>query len=126
MNDVVAKFRKSLYFTAIILSLLMMTSITSVFAQQDSESQVALLTGRHEAGTLGEFYRLSDLKQGQQLFVRVDRVSGNLDPFAALADTELDLDALDQRFVVEEERALATGRDPLQVLATLANQFFSL
>jgi hypothetical protein len=79
MNDVVAKFRKSLYFTAIILSLLMMTSITSVFAQQDSESQVALLTGRHEAGTLGEFYRLSDLKQGQQLFVRVDRVSGNLE-----------------------------------------------
>ncbi len=117
-------FRKSPFFTAIILALLVITGITSVFAQTDSDSQVALLTGRHEAGTLGEFYLLSGLKQGQQLFVRVDRISGNLDPFGGLADTELDQSAPNQRFVVEEEQAIAAGRDPLQVLSTLANEFF--
>ena len=124
MNDVVANFRKSSYFTVIFLLLLIITGNTSVFAQQDSESQVALLTERHEAGTLGEFYRLSDLKQGQRLFVRVDRISSNLDPFVGLVDPGLDLAALDQRFVVEVEKAIAAGRDPLLVLSSLANEFF--
>jgi hypothetical protein len=76
---------------------------------------VQVLTAFIEPGQAA-LYTLPDLKGGETLYVYVEGISGNLDPFAGLADTRLDAAALSAAFDAEVDQALAAGRDPLEAL----------
>ncbi len=97
--------------------------IVTTPAYSQDESAVSLLTGRKDFGAVGTVYRLSNLQQGQRLFVRVDGTSGNFDPFVGVAPADLDLPTLRGRFIAETEHANVTGGDPLQVISRLAEEF---
>jgi hypothetical protein len=92
-------------------------------ALSQDEKAVALLTGGKDLGVGGNVYHLSDLQQGQSLFVRVDGTSGNFDPFIGLGRADLDLPTLRERFIAETEHAKSTGGDTLQAVSRLAEEF---
>ncbi|MDG6256107.1 MAG: hypothetical protein QCH35_00755 [Methanomicrobiaceae archaeon] len=68
-------------------------------------------------------YLLPGLQEGQTVYVYAEGVSGNLDPFAAIAppDTPPGLRA---NFDAEVEQAIEEGRDPLQVVPEFSDRYF--
>ncbi|MCP4406487.1 MAG: hypothetical protein GY807_01740, partial [Gammaproteobacteria bacterium] len=87
------------------------------------EHAVQVSTGRYEQGK-AHTYLLSELKAGQTVYVYGENRSGNIDPFLALASTELDQAALIETFEQQVDKALKEGRDPLIVVPKVADQFF--
>ncbi len=85
--------------------------------------RVQELTGRAEVGN-NIFYTLPTLKQDETLYVYVEGTSGNLDPFVGLSDTRYDSEALNQAFWGKVERVIAEGRDPLEELPSIYDEFF--
>jgi hypothetical protein len=81
------------------------------------------LAGYLELG--GEaFYRLPNLRAGDTLYVHVSRTSGNLDPWVALADTRLEAESLSETLSTQVAQVVAEGKDPLQALPRIHDQFF--
>ncbi|MFW9805018.1 MAG: hypothetical protein ACFFFC_20385, partial [Candidatus Thorarchaeota archaeon] len=81
------------------------------------------LTGRAGVGD-NIFYTLPNLKQDEILHVYAEGTSGNLDPFVGLSDTRYVSEALNQAFWDEVERVTAEGRDPLEELPSIYDEFF--
>ena len=82
------------------------------------------LTGTLDLG--GEvFYRLPNLRAGDTLYVHVSRTSGNLDPWVALADTNLEAERLSEALSLQVAQVIAQGQDPLQALPRIYDQFFN-
>jgi hypothetical protein len=109
--------------TSILVILLSLISHSGpIHAQQGG--QVQLLTGRAEPGA-GSFYLLPNLKRGQTLYVYAQGTSGSLDPLLLLSDKTLDRFKVGEEFRAEVERAIAAGRDPLEVVPEFADQFFA-
>jgi hypothetical protein len=101
----------------VVLSLVLGIARTHAQGEVPAEDAgpVQVLTAFIEPGQAA-LYTLPDLKAGDTLYVYVEGVSGNLDPFAGLADTRLDAAALSAAFDAEVDQALAAGRDPLEAL----------
>ena len=95
--------------------------IAPVHAEDDGPVQV--LTGHIETGSI-LFYTLSDLTQGDTLYVYGSGESGNLDPFIGLSDTFYDSETLAEDFLSEVDRAVAQGRDPLEATPEIADGLF--
>ena len=95
--------------------------IAPVHAEDDGPVQV--LTGHIETGSI-LFYTLSDLMQGDTLYVYGSGESGNLDPFIGLSDTFYDSETLAEDFLSEVDRAVAQGRDPLEATPEIADGLF--
>ena len=95
--------------------------IAPVHAEDDGPVQV--LTGHIETGSI-LFYTLSDLTQGDTLYVYGSGESGNLDPFIGLSDTFYDSKTLKEDFIAEVDRAIAQGRDPLAAIPEIADGLF--
>ncbi len=91
------------------------------YAQVESAGAVQELTGRAAIGS-NVFYQIPNLKQGTTLYVYVEGISGNLDPFAALTDTHYESDTLNDAFWGQVNRAISEGRDPLEALPEIYNQ----
>jgi len=109
--------------TSILVILLSLISHSGpIHAQQGG--QVQLLTGRAEPGA-GSFYLLPNLKRGQTLYVYAQGTSGSLDPLLLLSDKTLDRFKVGEEFRAEVERAIAAGRDPLEVVPEFADRFFT-
>jgi hypothetical protein len=70
------------------------------------------LTGHAEPGD-NVFYHIPLLKEGETLYVYVEGISGNLDPFVALSDSRLEGEGLNNAFWGEIERVIEEGGDPL-------------
>ncbi|HEY53350.1 MAG TPA: hypothetical protein G4N94_07835 [Caldilineae bacterium] len=104
-----------------LVALLISVLSTPVFAQDSGSIQV--IEGNLQKGQ-SHFYTLPDLKMLQKVYVLVESTSGNLDPFAALADITLDREQVSQEFGADVEKAIAEGRDPLTVIPEVANHFF--
>jgi len=68
-------------------------------------------------------YTLFGLQEGQTVYVYAEGISGNLDPYAAVAppDTPPGLRA---RFGEEVRQAIDDGRDPLQVIPAFSDRYF--
>jgi hypothetical protein len=98
-------------------------TLLPAYAQEGSQGQVQALTGRAAPGA-GSFYFLPDLKRGQTLYVYAQGISGNLDPLLLLADDTLDRFTVGEDFRTDVERAIAAGRDPLEVVPEFADQYF--
>ena len=69
-----------------------------------SPPQVQILTGSLEPGER-KVYDLPNLKKNDTLSVYLARVSGNLDPLVAVADTKLDLKAFDARLKITLQKS---------------------
>ena len=101
--------------------IILVISLAPVYAQEDGKIQ--LLTGRAEPGA-GAYYLLPNLEQGQTIYVYAQGISGDLDPVLLFADETLDRFQVSNEFRADVERAVAAGRDPLEVVPEFANRFF--
>ena len=69
-----------------------------------SKPQVQTLTGSLEPGER-KVYDLPNLKKNDTLSVYLARVSGNLDPLVAVADTKLDLKSFDAHLKITLQKS---------------------
>jgi len=103
-----------------------MIGITLVHAKDGSAVQE--LSG-HMYGSEGGaliFYTLPDLEQGETLYVYMEGVSGNLDPFIGLVDRRHTGAALLESFQGQVDQEIAEGRDPLEALPEIYDGFFTI
>jgi len=70
------------------------------------------------------FYTLSDLKEGETLYVYVKGIAGNLDPLVALIDGRMDPGTLREQFIDDLDRGILDGHDPYEVLHETADRLF--
>ena len=87
------------------------------------ERAVQVFTGWWKEGN-AHIYLLPELKAGQTVSVYASNRSGNLDPFIALADPELDETTMIETFKQQVDKALKKGKDPLTVVPKVADEFF--
>jgi hypothetical protein len=85
--------------------------------------RVQELTGHAEPGD-NVFYHIPLLREGETLYVYVEGISGNLDPFVGLSDTRLESESLSEAFWGEIERVIEEGGDPLVALPEIYEEFF--
>jgi hypothetical protein len=93
-------------------------------AQAQEGGQVQELLGRIDLAQPNKVYLLSDLKQGQTLYVHMQGTSGNLDPLVGVLDSDADVDALGIEFRTAVEQAVVEGEDPLGVIPQFADERF--
>ncbi len=121
MNQtMISTFRRAVPRWAIVLLTVVALSLMvgATLAQAQDAAQIQELTG--EVGQDGGlFYLLPDLQQGQTLYVYMQGLSGNLDPFAGLSDTRYQADTLEETFYAKVDQVIAEGRDPLEALPEL-------
>lgn len=98
-------------------------ALTTLPGYAQGPARVQELTGRAEVGN-NIFYTLPNLKPDETLYVYVEGTSGNLDPFVGLSDKRYDSEALNQAFWDEVQRVIAEGRDPLEALPSIYDEFF--
>jgi hypothetical protein len=80
-------------------------SATAQRAHSNPEPEaVQVSTGYLDPGER-QAYDLPNLKQHDTLSVYLTRVSGNLDPLVAVADTKLDLDSFDARLKITLQKS---------------------
>jgi len=87
--------RKRVISFLILLVLFISVFGAPVFAQEGGPIQV--IEGRLQDGQ-SHFYTLPELEMLQKVYVLVESTSGNLDPFVALADSDLDRERLSTEF----------------------------
>ena len=84
---------------------------------------VQVLTGRIDADEV-VIYRLSDLKQGQVLTIRVEATSGNLDPVVGVMSGTVDEKQLEALYEEGDEAAARQGGDPVAAMEALRKKYF--
>ena len=87
------------------------------------DGQVQELTGTIFPGEF-YYYRVPDLRVGQTLYVHLDETSGNLDPVAAVMESNQDIEALEREYQDALASAIAEGIDPLAAVRQVHSQFF--
>ena len=99
------------------------TDARVVQAQDEAESsgQVQILSGRIEENTR-DVYRLPGLQAGQTLYVRMENVSGNLDPFVLLLEGDADIQLMTDEVNKELRDSVNKGRDPLVTLPVILDE----
>ena len=93
-------------------------------AYAQTTGQIQTFTGEIDDSTRGQWYLLSDLKQGQVLAVRAQGKSGNLDPLVAIVDGAVDPATIAPAFNADVQKAIDAGQDPLAVIPQFANSYF--
>lgn len=91
--------------------------------ETEEVQRVQALTGRVEVRAL-VFYTLPRLKEGEDLYVYMARTSGNLDPFLGLAGTRSKAENLREAFTADVDRVIDEGRDPLEALPEIYDNYF--
>ena len=112
-----------LLLSTIFLIFIFLFSVQDAIAQSDDKSQpkVQEIFGLVEEDSI-TVYRLQNLEEGQQLYVRMENYSGNLDPFILLfaGDTN-PVDISDEyRFAIDQ--VITEGGDPLETLPEIFNE----
>jgi hypothetical protein len=97
-------------------------ALSPIPALADGEA-VQELTGHIGPGS-GSFYTIAHLEEGQVLYVYVQGISGNLDPFVGLSDVLLTGEEVYTRFYAEVDRVTAEGRDPIEALPVIYDGLF--
>lgn len=69
------------------------------------------------------YYKLSNLRQGETLYVFMAGTSQNLDPFVALLKPGIDVTSLRRDYMVAEKRLVDAGQDPLVVTPEVLRKF---
>ena len=101
-----------------VLSLFFGILIVSAQSDDDSEPKVQELSGILEPDSIS-IYRLFDLKPEQQLYVRMENTSGNLDPFIMLFPGDTNPDGITDTLITQIDQVIAEGGDPLETLPAI-------
>ncbi|WP_250986291.1 hypothetical protein [Methanoculleus oceani] len=86
-------------------------------------ASVQELDGRIEPGQ-AIIYDLPGLQAGETLYAYAEGASGNLDPFLAVTNPELNTSRVRNEFASEVNSSLAAGQDPLRVIPEIAGRYF--
>ena len=123
LSAIVVKSRHSALLVIALVVLLVSLFLTIGPAVAQQPGPVQELTGQARLGA-GSFYLLPDLKKGQTLYAYAQGISGNLDPLLLVADETLTWFKVTNEFRAEVEQAIASGRDPLEVVPEFADKYF--
>jgi hypothetical protein len=88
-----------------------------------SVSSVEDLKGRIDPGKVN-FYTISNLQQGDTVYLYGSGISGNFDPFVALGNSSVSASVLGADFRAEVDRAIREGQDPLEAIPRTAKKYF--
>ncbi len=108
---------------ALFLALLLGVLVCTGAAQMQENADVQELTGRIEPGQ-AIIYDLPDMRAGQTLYAYEEGSSGDLDPFLAVANPDLNTSRVRTEFANEVNLSLAAGEDPLKVIPEIAGRYF--
>jgi hypothetical protein len=103
--------------------LLAVLSPQEVSAAAVERGPVQLLTGRVDADEV-VLYRVPDMQQGQQLMIRVEATSGNLDPAFGVISAVVDSKQLEALYEEADEIAVERGGDPIAAMESLRQKYF--
>ncbi len=81
------------------------------------------LTGRIDADEV-VIYRVPGLREGQQLMVRLETLSGNLDPTVGVIGSQVDRKELEALYEEADEIAADRGEDPVAAMESLRQKYF--
>jgi hypothetical protein len=109
-------------FLIVVLSVLGLFLGNHTASAQESERRIQILTGQTSSDNRS-VYTLPELNAGETLYVRVENLSGNLDPIALLLDKDTDLEAFSDAALLELNQAISDGRDPLMALPEVYDQY---
>jgi hypothetical protein len=109
-------------YLSLLLILLLALSAIWIPVQAQAQARVQELSGVIDPGGQA-VYLLSDLKQGQHLYVYVETTSGNLDPIAALIDPNADIASLSEAYQTAVDEAVRQKLDPSQAIDALRDQY---
>ena len=99
-----------------------LVSIQTVNAQEKDNYKVQKITG--EIVDTPHFYSLRNMKEGDTLYVYMQRTSKNLDPFVAITDSNLGIQEIQEQYIDAFEAAINAGEEPLNALPEISNKFF--
>jgi hypothetical protein len=107
----------------ITLALSFALGIRIVHAQSDddSEPKVQELSGLVEPSTIA-VYRILNLKEGQNLYVRMENATGNLDPFVMLFPRDTKPEDIIGKLTTRIDQVIAEGGDPLETLPAIYDE----
>jgi hypothetical protein len=105
----------------LIMGLALSYSLGPVQAQEDKIVQEIRDYLKHDDTLL---FLLPNLHAGDRIYVYMEGDSGNLDPFIAITDDQLDLQNLRETFLDELKRDIAEGQDPFEALPDISNSLF--
>jgi hypothetical protein len=110
-------------FVITILALGLLRNIQITLAQGDDTSQpkVQELSGIIDPNSIA-VYRLVNLKEGQDLFVRMENHTGNLDPFIMLFPGDTKPEDVAAKITTMVDQVIAEGGDPLETLPELYDE----
>ena len=94
-----------------------------VHAESAAAGPVQQLTGRIDADEV-VIYRVPGMRQGQQLMIRVEAISGNLDPTLGVISSLVDRKRLEALYEEADEIAADRGGDPIAAMVSLRQKYF--
>ena len=107
-----------IFITVLILSTVLGTRTVHAQSEDEAEPMVQELSGILEPDSIS-IYRLFDLKPGQQLYVRMENTSGNLDPALVLFAGDEDPSEFSAEFRDDVSQVILAGGDPLANLSEI-------
>jgi hypothetical protein len=102
----------------LLLNLVWGTQIALAQSDDDSQPKVQQLSGLISQDAIA-VYRLDNLMEGQQLYVRMDNNFGNLDPFLTLFPSETNPEDIAGKLDAAIELVISEGGDPLEMLPAI-------
>lgn len=112
-----------LFLSTTFLVLIFLFGVQDVTAQSDDKSQpkVQELSGLVEDDSI-TIYRLQNMEEGQQLYVRMENTSGNLDPFIMLFYGDNNPWDISDKLNAAIDQVITEGGDPLEILPEIFNE----
>jgi hypothetical protein len=109
------------FITVIAISLLWAVQIALAQSDDDSQPKVQELSGLLGKDKIA-VYRLLNLTEGQQLYVRMENTFGNLDPFLMLFPGDTNPEDIAGEFTDAIDLVIAEGGDPLETLPVIFDE----
>jgi hypothetical protein len=107
--------------TLLALSLLWGTQVALAQDEDTSQPKVQELSGMIDPNSIA-VYRVMNLREGQDLFVRMENSTGNLDPFLMLFPGDTKPEDISSKLTTMIDQVIAEGGDPLETLPELYNE----
>src|SRR5512139_348775 len=108
---------------ALLIFVLLVSLLQAIPAQAQQAPPVQEIMGKINPGGV-DIFVLSDLKQGQTLFITLQTTSGNLDPVLSLVPASVDLPKLITTYRAEVQRLIQESDHPMAELPTLNDKTF--
>jgi hypothetical protein len=120
------QIKSPLYWFLVPIIVLVLSSIIGIGvvraqSDDDSEPKVQELSGIIEPQTIS-VYRLLNLKEGQNLYVRMENATGNLDPLIMLFPADTRPEDIIGKLTTRVAQILAEGGDPLETLPAIYDE----